>query len=132
MASYKDALEIVNASTVLATASGENLNFITETLSKTLVAFSLDANVATDSINRMQSAVLNTPLSIEGLSSAMKNSASSFATVINFTNKTNESLDAYKQKLLDLNIAMTAQFAKQGKMYALYKPLFMLETPKVA
>ena len=131
-ATYEEAVKIVDAGSKLAIASGEDLNFITETLAKTIVAFSLSADTSAESVDRFQSAVLNTPLSMEGLSNAMKNSASAFATLINFTKKSGDELETYKQNLLNLNVALTAQFAKQGKMYALYKPLFMLEVPKVA
>ena len=132
LATYEEAVKIVDAGSKLAIASGEDLNFITETLAKTIVAFSLSADTSSESVDRFQSAILNTPLSMEGLSNAMKNSASAFATLINFTKKSGDELETYKQNLLNLNVALTAQFAKQGKMYALYKPLFMLEVPKVA
>ena len=83
-------------------------------MAKTLVAFSLDTEVAAGAIDTFYSAVLKTPLSIQGLSLAMRNSASAFATLINFTGKSGEELEAYKIKLLNLNVAMTAGFATMG------------------
>jgi len=112
--SLQQAQELTNSSMKLAVASGEDLNYITETMAKTLVAFSLDTDIAAESIDSFYSAVLKTPLSIRGLSLAMRNSASAFATLINFTGKSGEELEAYKVKLLNLNVAMTAGFATMG------------------
>jgi len=101
-------------------------------MAKVLVSFSLDTNVAAESIDTFYSAVLKTPLSIEGLSASLRNSSAAFATLINFSNKSGEELEDYKLKLLNLNVAMSAGFANMGKMYAHKKFRELLEVPKVA
>ncbi|RLD55430.1 MAG: phage tail tape measure protein, partial [Bacteroidetes bacterium] len=52
--------------------------------------------------------------SIQGISDAMKNSASAFATLTEFTTQSGTDLDLYKKKLLDLNVAMTGKLATLG------------------
>jgi len=112
--SFSDSLATVQAGLILATASGESLSSIASVLAKSLVAFSLRGEDAQKAINSFYSAVLQTPLSLEGLSQSMKNSASSFATLIEFTKKSGSALQDYKEDLLDLQVAMTAGLAKLG------------------
>ena len=81
-----------------------------------MVAFKLEGEDAKDVIDSMYTASLKTPTSIQGISDAMKNSASAFATLTEFTTQSGTDLDLYKKKLLDLNVAMTGKLATLGKV----------------
>jgi hypothetical protein len=92
----------------------EQMSGVSQVLAKSLVAFKLTGDEAASAINSFHSAVLGTPLSLQGLSNALGNSAAAFATLIEFTNKSGQELNTYKTDLLDLNVAMTGQLAKLG------------------
>ena len=111
---FEDALQITQASARLATASGESLTETTQVLTKAIVAFGLSGEEAESVMNVFHSAVLNTPLNLKGLNDSLKNSASSFATLIEFTRKSGEELTEYKKELLEINVAMTGQLAQLG------------------
>ena len=81
----------------------------------------------------MHSVVLSSPLTLKGLDQSLRNSANAFATLIEFTNKSGEELEKYKEDLLKLDLALTGGLAKIGELsYADVKPREMLEHLKVA
>jgi len=112
--SYKDAMMVMEASAKLAIASGEKLSYISNIMSRSLVAFRLEGIDATKAINSFFSAVLQSPLNMKGIQDSLKNAASSFATLIDFTEKSGAELKKYKTDLLDLSVAMTASLSKLG------------------
>jgi hypothetical protein len=79
----------------------------------------LSGEQATNAVDAMHSVVLKSPLSLDSLNNSLSNSASSFATLVEFTSKAGSELEEYKEKLLRLNLAMTGSLAKLGeKLYA--------------
>jgi len=102
-------------------------------MSKALVAFSLSGDQATSSVNAMHSVVLTSPLTLKSLDVSLRNSANAFATLIEFTDKSGQELEKYKEDLLKLDLALTGGLAKiGGRSYADLKFLELLERPKVA
>ena len=92
----------------------ENVADISRILSKSFVAFKLDSESATEAVDGFYSTVLKTPLSMEGLSAALKNSASAFSSYISLTSKADDELKTYKEDLLDLNTAMVGAGVSLG------------------
>ena len=111
---YADALGIIEESSKLAVASGEKVESISPVFSKAFVAYKIGAESAEKATNQFYSAILKTPLTMQGLSESLRNSASAFGSYIALTSKSGEELKIYKEQLLQLNIAQTASMTAMG------------------
>lgn len=112
---YDEAMKIVASSTDLATASFADLGYATETVNKTMVSFGMEAENAGKVVNAFHNIVLSTPLDLEQLNDSLRQSASGFGAIINFSTQSGESLERYKVSVMETMSVMTGLQALMGR-----------------
>lgn len=112
---YDEAMKIVKSSTDLATASFADLGYATETVNKTMVSFGMGADNAGKVVGAFHNIVLSTPLDLEQLNDSLRQSASGFGAIINFSTKAGGNLEEYKVKVMETMSVMTGLQALMGR-----------------
>lgn len=111
----EDARNIVEKTVGLATASFESLSFATMTVNKAMVSLGIQSEDAGRVVNTFHNIVLSTPLDLRTLDESLRQTASAFGTVVEFSGKSGEELETYKLEVLDTVSALTGSMALLGK-----------------
>ena len=123
----EDAKEIVRETSKLAGASFESLEFATTSVNKAMIAFDINANRASEIVQQYYNAAQSTPLSLQSLDESLRNSASSFASVMDFTNRSGDALEDYKVSVNGTVAALTGVQSLMG-----YYDIFMFSSSKIS
>ena len=104
-----EAKEIVKETEKLAAASFETLDFATSSVNKAMIAFEIGSSRAGEIVQQYYNAAAATPLSLRSLDESLRNAASSFASVADFTNRSGTELEDYKVAVNGTAAALTGR-----------------------
>lgn len=91
-----DAQQILDQTSKLSLASFDSLSFATQTVNKAMIALEISSSHTTEVVNQFHNIVASTPLSLRSLDESLRQSASSFGAILDFTSKAGAELEAYK------------------------------------
>lgn len=133
--SYEEATKIIGQVAKLATASGDSLKDTTKIVTKVMSALDISAEKTVETLNSMHSTAIRTASDMGYLASAFKNVAGTASVLVKSANLSEESLEDYKQEVLDLTNSIIGSFANLGlsasqagtKTKVLYSKLVSME-----
>ena len=105
----EDAKRIVKETEKLATASFESLEFATSSVNKAMIAFEISSSRSAEIVQQYYNAAAATPLSLRSLDESLRNAASAFASIGEFTNRSGEELEDYKVAINGTAAALTGR-----------------------
>ena len=112
---FEEAMMIMESGKMLAGASFESLGNATDTINKAMTAFSLNASSASHAANTFHNIVLSTPLDLKTLDDSLRQTASAFGSIVQFSTKSGEELETYKKQVLDTTAVLTGMQATLGR-----------------
>ena len=113
--SYKEAMEITRETAKLAVATGEDLEHTAKTVTKVMVSLGINSENTEKVLNILHSTAIQTASSMESISGGMNQVAGALGAIALSSNKTGESLEAYKKELLEVGAVGLGVMNNLGK-----------------
>lgn len=113
--SYKEAMEITKETAKLAVATGEDLEHTAKTVTKVMVSLGINSENTEKVLNILHSTAIQTASSMESISGGMNQVAGALGAIALSSNKTGESLEAYKKELLEVGAVGLGVMNNLGK-----------------
>lgn len=113
-----DSQKIVAAAMNVSRVTFEDLEKVTDLLNKTMLALDMSSMTSAKSSQVLYSAIQSTPLSIDSLGVALRQTGSAFGAVIEMTSKSGQALEDYKETTFETMTALSGALALMGKHIA--------------
>jgi len=111
-----DSRKILEGAVMASVSSGEPLLNTADALSKMLLTMGIGADKTIEVLDMFQSVMNKTPASMRSLQEGLKQSGAGFANYTETTSKSGKSLEDYKMKILETEMAMLGSQAKMGRL----------------
>jgi hypothetical protein len=111
-----DSRKILEGAVMASVSSGESLLNTADALSKMLLTIGIGADKTIEVLDMFQSVMNKTPASMRSLQEGLKQSGAGFANYTKTTSKSGKSLEDYKMKILETEMAMLGSQAKMGRL----------------
>lgn len=112
----EDSRKILEGAVRASVSSGEPLLNTADALSKMLLTMGISADKTIEVLDMFQSVMNKTPASMRSLQEGLKQSGAGFANYATTTSKSGKSLEDYKMKILETEMAMLGSQAKMGRL----------------
>lgn len=112
--SFSESKKIIEQVALLSTASGDSLKDTSQVVTKVMTSLNISANNVVETLNTMHSTAIQTASDMGFLSEAFKNVAGVTNVLVSSSGLAGKELDNYKQKVLDVSMAMIGSLANTG------------------
>lgn len=112
--SYEESRKIIEQVAKLSTASGDSLKATAEVVTKVMVSLGISGEKTVETLNTMHSTAIQTASDMGYLAESFKNIAGTASVLVKSSGLSGRALEDYKQKVLDLSMALTGSMANLG------------------
>lgn len=112
--SYEESRKIIEQVAKLSTASGDSLKTTAEVVTKVMVSLGISGEKTVETLNTMHSTAIQTASDMGYLAESFKNIAGTASVLVKSSGLSGRALEDYKQKVLDLSMALTGSMANLG------------------
>ena len=111
---YEESSRIIGQVAKLATASGDSLQDTAKVVTKVMVSLNVSGDRVKETLNTMHSTAIRTASDMGYLAESFKQVAGTASVLVSSSGLVGTELDDYKQKVLDLSMALSGSMANLG------------------